>query len=155
MKSLFLIIVLALLLLATTALSPTFAYPREGLTPRTTKLDAPPKHWIRTALRIGACEQPKPYAAGKKRYGFAAINWKQSHNYSFKGGLGMTNVLWDTFKRKGQPEDMHQAKPMEQIWASWRFYQWAERTYPGAGYTGWECSHMIGFYGFKENGSWK
>jgi hypothetical protein len=110
----------------------------------------PPKYWVETALKIGACEQP----SGRKGK-WAGVNWHQSHNHSFQGGLGMTNLLWDEFKSVGQPEDMHQATPMQQIAASWRFYQWAERTYPGYGYTGWECSHMIGFYGFTKSGAWK
>jgi hypothetical protein len=67
----------------------------------------------------------------------------------------MTNVLWDIHKRKGQPEDMHQATPIEQVWASWRFYKWADKTYPGYGHTGWVCSSMIGFRGFNSDGSWK
>ena len=110
----------------------------------------PPKYWVETALKIGACEQP----SGRKGK-WAGVNWHQSHNHSFQGGLGMTNVLWDEFKSVGQPEDMHHATPMQQIAAAWRFYQWAERTYPGYGYTGWECSHMIGFYGFTKSGTWK
>ncbi len=110
----------------------------------------PPKYWIETALKIGQCEQPSG-RAGK----WASINWKNETNHSFKGGLGMTNVLWDQFKRKGQPEDAHLATPMEQIWASWRFYLWANSEYPGAGHTGWECSKIIGFRGFTENGEWK
>jgi hypothetical protein len=111
---------------------------------------APPQHWVDTALKIGACEQP----SGRKGK-WAGINWYQSHNHSFKGGLGMTNVLWDIHKRKGQPEDMHQATPIEQVWASWRFYKWADKTYPGYGHTGWVCSSMIGFRGFNSDGSWK
>lgn len=112
---------------------------------------APPKYWIETALKIGKCEQPKPGGWGK----WGSINWKNKTNYSFQGGLGMTNLLWDTFKKKGYPEDAHQATPMQQITAAWRFFLWAERTYPGYGYTGWECSEMIGFYGFNPDGTWK
>ena len=111
---------------------------------------APPKYWIETALKIGKCEQPSG-RPGK----WAGINWKNETNYSFKGGLGMTNALWDEFKLKGHPEDAHQATPMQQIVVAWRFYRWAEATYPGAGYTGWECSKMIGFYGFNADGTWK
>ena len=110
----------------------------------------PPKYWIETALKIGKCEQPSG-RPGK----WAGINWKNETNYSFKGGLGMTNLLWDEFKLKGYPEDAHQATPMQQITAAWRFYRWAERTYPGWGFTGWECSEMIGFYGFNADGTWK
>lgn len=110
----------------------------------------PPQYWIDTALRIGACEQPSG-RPGK----WAGINWKNERNYSFQGGLGMTNLLWDTFKRHGQPDKMSSATPMEQIIASWRFYQWAERTYPGYGWTGWDCSRIIGFRGFTRSGAWR
>lgn len=111
---------------------------------------APPKYWIETALKIGKCEQPSG-RPGK----WAGINWKNETNYSFKGGLGMTNALWDEFKLEGHPDDAHEATPMQQIAVAWRFYRWAEATYPGYGYTGWECSKMIGFYGFNKNGTWK
>jgi hypothetical protein len=155
MKTIIIITIAAIILFLTTIFSPDIAYPREGMAKRSAKPKNPPAYWVRTALQIGKCEQPKSYPDGKPRYGYAAIDWHQSRNYSYKGGLGMTNLLWDMFKRKGQPEDMNQANPAEQIRASWRFYNWAEQKYPGAGYTGWECSNIIGFHGFNDDGSWK
>lgn len=110
----------------------------------------PPAYWVNTALKIGACEQPSG-RSGK----WNAVNWTNKKNHSFEGGMGMTNVLWDEFKRPGQPDSMADAKPMEQIAAAWRFYNWAEKTYPGYGYTGWGCSEIIGFRGFNPDGTWK
>ncbi len=49
-------------------------------------------------VRIAQCEQP-----GK---GWKGIAWYQTRNYSFKGGMGMTQNNWDSFKRKGQPKYM-------------------------------------------------
>lgn len=111
---------------------------------------APPQYWIDTALKIGRCEQPSG-RPGK----WASVNWKNETNYSFLGGMGMTNLLWATFKKRGQPERMSHATPMQQITAAWNFYLWAEKTYPGYGYTGWECSYTIGFRGFNGDGTWK
>lgn len=67
----------------------------------------------------------------------------------------MTLQNWADFKRKGQPERMSDATPMEQVHAAWRLYKWAEETYPGYGYTAWECSEMIGFRGFTRSHQWK
>lgn len=110
----------------------------------------PPKYWVDTALKIGACEQP----SGRKGK-WAAVAWKNEKNYSFLGGMGMTLANWDDFKRKGQPERMSDATPIEQVIAAWRLYKWAEKTYPGYGWTAWVCSEMIGFRGFTRSHQWK
>jgi len=52
-------------------------------------------------VKIAQCEQP-----GK---GWKGIAWHQTKNYSFYGGMGMTQGNWDSFKRKGQPKYMHKA----------------------------------------------
>ena len=58
-------------------------------------------------VRIAQCEQP-----GK---GWKGIAWYQTHNYSFKGGMGMTQLNWDTIKLKGQPKYMSNATIKEQL----------------------------------------
>ena len=111
---------------------------------------APPRYWVDTALKIGACEQPSG-RVGK----WAGVWWKNEKNYSFLGGMGMTLLNWENFKRPGQPERMSDATPIEQIWAAWRLYQWAEKTYPGYGWTAWDCDKTIGFRGFNRSNQWK
>ena len=105
-----------------------------------------PPHY-KTFIAIAKCEQPSRGGGG-----WHGIAWKQEYNYSFKGGMGMTTRNWMDFKRKGQPENMAKATPVEQLWAAWRLYKWANKTYPGNGYTAWECSPKIGFFG---EGTWK
>lgn len=97
-----------------------------------------PPHW-RTWVKIGRCEQP-----GR---GWLGIAWHQTYNYGFPGGLGMTPLLWETFRRPSQRRvlSMASASPVEQLWAAERFWRWAERTYPGYGWTGWDCSRLIGW----------
>jgi hypothetical protein len=136
---------------ATVGLLPVAATAETRPAPRAAHhADTPPKHWIKTALKIAKCEQP----SGRKG-AWAGIAWKNEKNYSFLGGMGMTLRNWDDFKRKGQPERMSDATPMEQIWAAWRLYKWAEETYPGYGWTAWECSEMIGFRGFNRSNQWE
>ena len=136
---------------ATVGLLPVATDARTRPAPRVEpRVDTPPKHWIKTALKIGKCEQP----SGRKG-AWAGVNWKNEKNYSFLGGMGMTLQNWGDFKRKGQPERMSDATPMEQVWAAWRLYSWAEKTYPGYGYTAWECSEMIGFRGFTRSHQWR
>lgn len=96
-----------------------------------------------TWLAIAKCEQPKSGGWGK----WGSVDWHQTRNYTYPGGAGMTRLLWKLHKRTSQKhvETMDQATPLEQIWAMYRFWKWAEKTYPGAGYTGWECSADIGW----------
>jgi hypothetical protein len=115
---------------------------------RSTPAPGAPPH-LDTWLRIAKCEQPRPGGWGR----WGGVDWHQTRNYTYPGGAGMTRTLWTAFRRSSQRnvETMDQATPLEQVWAMYRFYTWAERTYPGAGETGWECSADIGFHGI-ENG---
>ena len=109
-----------------------------------------PRHW-RTWLRIGMCEQPKrgiswhDVKTDKQR--IRSIAWHQTYNSSFPGGLGLTRLNWTDFRpRSARHIDlMSNATPIQQLWAAERLWQWAERTYPGAGFTAWECSRVIGW----------
>lgn len=103
---------------------------------------APP--FVDTWLAIAACEQPKPGGWGR----WGSVNW--THNgpgVTFPGGGGMQTVLWRAHRRPHMKHvaTMDKASPLEQVWAMYRFWTWAERTYPGYGYTGWECSEDIGW----------
>lgn len=105
--------------------------------------NAPPPH-LDTWLTIAKCEQPKPGGWGK----WGSVNW--THNgpgVTFPGGGGMQTILWQLHRRPHMRNvaTMDKASPLEQVWAMYRFWVWAERTYPGAGYTGWECSRIIGW----------
>lgn len=102
----------------------------------------PPPH-LNTWLAIAKCEQPKPGGYGR----WGSVNWHQTHNYTYPGGGGMTRILWTLHRRPHMKRvaTMDQASPLEQVWAMYRFWRWAEQTYPGAGYTGWECSADIGW----------
>jgi len=109
----------------------------------------PPNY--RTWLRIGVCEQPKRGTdlANIKTDAdrFKAIAWKQNYNYTYPGGQGFTRLNWTTFRL---PRDRHiplmsQASPASQMWASERLWRWANRTYPGNGWTAWDCSSKIGW----------
>jgi hypothetical protein len=81
-------------------------------------------------VKIGQCEQPGD--------GWKGINWKNKINYSFRGGLGLTNENWRVFKRKGQPEYMDQATILEQLWAAHRLAMWVKREY-GNPWLAWDC----------------
>lgn len=119
-----------------------------------------PPHW-RTWLRIGMCEQPKrgiswmDVDTDVER--FRSIAWHQTYNHSFAGGLGFTAQNWRDFRPHSARhiERMSDATPKQQLWAAERLYRWAERTYPGAGQTAWDCHRIIGWYGFNKDGSWR
>jgi hypothetical protein len=81
-------------------------------------------------IKIGQCEQPGN--------GWQGINWKNTKNYSFRGGLGLTNENWRVFKRKGQPEYMSDASPLEQLWAGHRLAMWVKKNY-GNPWLAWDC----------------
>ena len=116
----------------------------------TTQTQAYPPHW-RTWLRIGMCEQPKrgvswhDVKTDKQR--IRSIAWHQTYNSSFPGGLGFTRLNWTDFRpRSARHIDlMSNATPIQQLWAAERLWRWAERTYPGAGFTAWDCSRVIGW----------
>lgn len=103
---------------------------------------APPPH-LDTWLAIAKCEQPKPGGWGR----WGSVNWTQTHNHTFPGGGGMQTVLWQLHRRPHMKRvpTMDKASPLEQVWAMYRFWVWSERTYPGYGWTGWECSRVIGW----------
>lgn len=108
--------------------------------------------FYRTWLRVGMCEQPKPGISWldvrTDRQRVAAINWRHDGpGVTFPGGLGMTQTLWEQFRRSSQRRvaRMSRASIVEQLWSAYRFWRWAERTYPGYGYTGWDCSRIIGW----------
>jgi hypothetical protein len=133
-------LIAALLLVAPTATAG--AYP---LLQTRSKTEYPPHY--KTFIAIAKCEQPSRGGGG-----WHGIAWHQEYNYSFKGGMGMTTQNWMDFKRKGQPDNMAKATPVEQLWSAWRLYKWADKTYPGYGWTAWECSPKVGFRG---EGTWK
>lgn len=81
-------------------------------------------------IRIAQCEQPGN--------GWKGIAWSQTRNHSFKGGMGMTQANWDSFKRKGQPVTMDKATPKEQLWAAHRLAMWVKREY-GNPWLAWDC----------------
>jgi hypothetical protein len=146
MKAVVALVIVCIVCMALALLSPELAMPQTRPAPRAIKDNPYPPHYM-TFIAIAKCEQPSRGGGG-----WHGIAWKQEYNWSFKGGMGMTTHNWRDFKRKGQPDNMARATPVEQLWAAWRLYQWAERTYPGYGWTAWECSPMIGFRG---EGTWK
>jgi len=93
------------------------------------ELQALPPTW-RMLVKIAQCEQP-----GK---GWKGVAWKNTKNYSFYGGMGMTNLNWETFKRKGQPERMSDASIVEQLWAAHRLGRWVKKNY-GNPWIAWTC----------------
>ena len=115
-----------------------------------TSAQAYPPHW-RTWLRIGMCEQPKrgvswiDVKTDKER--IRSIAWHQTYNYSFPGGVGFTRLNWTDFRPRSARHIalMSQATIAQQLWAAERLWRWAERTYPGAGFTAWDCSRVIGW----------
>jgi hypothetical protein len=124
----------------------------EGATrpaPRATQYAAKalPPHW-RQWLDTCHAEQPRPGTdAGVGRWG--NIWWKQTKNYTYKGGCGFTQANWDAHKRKGQPRYMSDATPLEQLWACERIYQfYAKIGGPAYGASVWDANDTLGFYGF-------
>ena len=109
-----------------------------------------PPHY-RTWLRIGMCEQPKrgvswhDVKTDKQR--IRSIAWHQTYNSSFPGGMGFTRLNFLTFRlpRDKNLATMNLASPVDQMWAAERLWRWAERTYPGEGFTAWDCSRVIGW----------
>jgi len=98
--------------------------------PRTTTQYPPDYKMI---IKIGQCEQPSRGGSG-----WHHIAWHQTYNYSFLGGLGMTNLNWTNFKRKGQPATMDKATPVEQLWAAYRLSKWVKQNY-GKQWIAWDC----------------
>ena len=50
----------------------------------------------------------------------------------------MTQLNWSLFKRKGQPEYMDKASPVEQLWAAYRLSRWVASKY-GNPWLAWDC----------------
>ncbi len=109
-----------------------------------------PPHW-RTWLRIGMCEQPKrgiswhDVKTDKQR--IRSIAWHQTYNSSFPGGEGFTKLNWINFRPYSARyiDLMSNASIAQQLWGAERLWRWAEGTYPGAGFTAWDCSRVIGW----------
>ena len=146
MKAGIALIILCIACLLLGLLSPELARPATRPAPAARNASLYPPHYM-TFIAIAKCEQPSRGGGG-----WHGIAWKQEYNHSFKGGMGMTTQNWMDFKRKGQPDNMAKATPVEQLWSAWRLYKWADKTYPGNGHTAWVCSSMIGFFG---EGTWK
>ena len=111
------------------------------------RFDLPP-HW-RTWILIGQCEMPVKgvpgYTGGNGRSAWMGIAWNQTTNYTYNG-LGLTRQNWESFRRPSQKRvDVHDASPLEQLWSAERLWAWANKTYPGNGWTAWTCSPMIGW----------
>jgi hypothetical protein len=135
--------VLAIIVLFVVAMcTPDLAEPRSR--------DYPPNYAV--YVRIAQCEQPAPVRYQKENGRWPAnmrwgVWWKQTHNYSFKGGGGMQTYLWTEFRRPSARRypTMDLAPIHEQLWSMHRLYLWAEKTYPGAGYTAWDCAKKSWF----------
>ena len=111
------------------------------------KKQLPPN--FETWILIAKCEMPVKgvprYTAGNGRSAWRGIAWNQTTNHTYNG-LGMTRQNWETFRRPSQKlVDVHEASPLEQLWSAQRLWQWANKTYPGNGWTAWECSRKIGW----------
>jgi len=124
--------------------APAFRIPESGT------LKMPPHY--RTWLRVGVCEQPKRGTdlANIKTDAdrFRSIAFRQNYNYSYPGGLGMTRLNWTTFRlpRDRDVPLMSMASPVSQLWAAERLWRWANRTYPGNGWTAWPaCARGMGW----------
>ena len=146
MRSALIILAVCAVCVVIDLLSPQQALTLTRPAPRAIQSSPYPPHYM-TFIAIAKCEQPSRGGGG-----WHGIAWKQEYNYSFKGGMGMTTQNWMDFKRKGQPDNMAKATPIEQLWSAWRLYRWADKTYPGYGWTAWVCSPMVGFRG---EGTWK
>ena len=146
MRSALIILAVCAVCVVIDLLSPEQALTLTRPAPKASQSSPYPPHY-KTFIAIAKCEQPSRGGGG-----WHGIAWKQEYNYSFKGGMGMTTQNWLDFKRKGQPDNMAKATPVEQLWAAWRLYKWADKTYPGYGWTAWVCSPMVGFRG---EGTWK
>jgi len=104
-----------------------------------------PPHYM-AFIKIAKCEQPSRDGGG-----WHGIAWHQTYNYSFAGGMGMTKLNWLDFKTKKDPTLMSEASPVQQLWAAYRLYMWAEKTYPGNGESAWDCSKLVGFTGLPKH----
>lgn len=135
--------ILAIIVLFLVAMcTPDLAYPKNK--------NYPPQYGV--YVRIAQCEQPAPESArlangrwpADMRWG---VWWKQTHNESFLGGGGMQTYLWTQFRRPSMKrvETMDKAPIHEQLHSMHRLWVWAEKTYPGAGYTAWDCARKDWF----------
>jgi len=161
MRIFFIIIVIVCFLLALAspdwALSKTRPAPRHELKP-TVRPFYPgikilvyprglPPHW-RQWLKTCRAEQPRP-GTDESAVWFG-VWWNQTKNYTYKGGCGFTQLNWGGHKRKGQPEYMSDATPLEQLWACERIYQfYAKIGGPRYGASVWDANKSIGFFGFS------
>lgn len=121
---------------------PELAYPKSK--------DHPPQFGV--YVRIAQCEQPAPERYRLENGRWPAdmrwgVWWKQVHNHSFLGGGGMQTYLWTEHRRPQAHRwpTMNLAPINEQLWSMHRLWVWAEETYPGYGYTAWDCARSHWF----------
>jgi hypothetical protein len=112
-----------------------------------------PPGW-RTFLRICQLEQPGP--------GWRGVWWKNTVNYSFPGGCGLTRQNYTDVKHPAWPDTADALQPRDQLWASfWLFWKYARigqemrGSYEGGqryGSTVWDVHTQMGFDGFHADG---
>ena len=131
-----------LVLFFVAACLPDLAYPKSK--------DYPPQFGV--YVRIAQCEQPAPDRYRLKNGRWPAdmrwgVWWKQTHNHSFLGGAGMQTYLWTAHRRPKARRwpTMNLAPINEQLHAMHRLWIWAEKEYPGYGYTAWDCARSHWF----------
>jgi len=107
-----------------------------------------PPRW-RTWVAIGRCEQPGN--------GWKGIAWTHDGpGVTFPGGLGFTTLLAEWYRPRDAHGRMSKWTPLQQLWAAERmFYAYAKQGGQAYAATLWDCSRVIGFYGFNLNGSWR
>lgn len=104
--------------------------------------------WVKTCR----AEQPATLP-GYRGDQWKGVAWSQTINYSYRGGCGFTQSNWSTFKRRGQPEYMSNATPVEQLWACERIYTFYLKESGSHRYaaTVWDANkNMLGWYGFTK-----
>lgn len=116
-----------------------------------------PPHW-KAWILIGRCEMPvgavpgyergehvDPRAKGGNRW--LGVAWNQDWSTKFRGGLGFTQLSWETFRPRSARhiKYMSRATPIQQLWSAEILWNWANRTYPGNGWTAWECAGNLGW----------
>lgn len=152
MKRLFLIIACCLLV-ASTASAQQLRSPHQSHRSETQL----PKHW-KAWIIIGRCEMPAGAVPGyyernhvdpqaRRRSVWHGIAWAQDWSTKFRGGLGFTQLSWEMFRPRSARhiKYMSQATPIQQLWAAEILWTWANKTYPGNGWTAWECAGNMGW----------
>lgn len=120
-------------------------------------VDLPPGYKV--YLEICRREQPD------KGYGWAAVAWTQTYNYSYPGGCGMTRDNYAEIRYASWPSSMNLLSPRDQLWACFflfwkhaRIGQHMRGSYEAGqryGSTVWDVHTQFGFYGFAADGETK